>query len=94
MKPPHVRLPSLVPLPDSIACAGTLLIKPARLLRYLGLVIWVFAVTTLPLAAANTFSATGSLVTGRNGCTMTLLPNGKVLAAGRYDSVNVLASVE
>ena len=48
----------------------------------------------LPLTAANTFSSSGSLVTGRNGCTMTLLPNGKVLAAGGYDSVNVLASAQ
>jgi uncharacterized delta-60 repeat protein len=70
------------------------LIKPAILLRYLGLVIWVFVVSTLPLAAANTFSATGSLTTGRSSHTTTLLPNGKVLTVGGSGSSGSLASAE
>src|SRR5437867_1116503 len=52
-------------------------------------------VTLLTAAAhgAGTWSATGSLATGRYGATATLLPSGKVLVAGGYNA-GPLASAE
>jgi hypothetical protein len=44
--------------------------------------------------ATETWSATGSLATARLSHTATLLPNGKVLAAGGFSGVSVLTSAE
>jgi len=44
--------------------------------------------------ASGTWTATGSLVTGRVNHTATLLPNGKVLVAGGFNGSIVLASAE
>ena len=43
---------------------------------------------------SGTWTQTGSLITGRDDHTATLLPNGQVLVAGGLDSNNFLASAE
>jgi hypothetical protein len=55
----------------------------------------VTATTTIPVVtAAGTFSPTGSTAVGREWPTATLLPNGKVLVAGGFNSGGSLASAE
>ena len=52
--------------------------------------------TTAPAQTLGSWEATGSLVTGREYHTATLLPNGKVLVAGgwNFNTLNTLASAE
>ena len=63
-------------------------------LRHFCLIISIFILVELPLTAANTFSSTGSLATGRSSHATTLLSNGKVLVTGGSGSGGVLASAE
>ena len=67
-------------------------------LRHVGglFVALVFALS-LPLVAhavTNTWSAAGSLATGRWQHTASLLPSGQVLVAGGFDGIGALASAE
>ncbi len=54
----------------------------------------VGVVSSVPAAAVETFSATGSLGTARYEATASVLSNGKILIAGGYGSSGALASAE